>query len=355
MTNILYIASAGSGKTQHIINSLKNNKKRILILTYTIKNAEQIKRRIKSQYGQISDNIIIKNWVTFLLHELVRPYQGSLCSKLKRIRGIDFSNKHPFIFKKENPFYFINSQNLIYNNRLSSCVIKIIEDSKKVPIFRLEKMYDYIYIDEAQDLAGYDFDIIDYLLNSKISVFMYMDPRQKTYSTHHEQKNKKFLTIFDYLKNKKQNNINFDCETLRTNYRNSKTICELSNQLFSEYTASESFNENSLDKTHGLFYIEKNEANLFLDKYPSMQLRWSSRTKVNCNYEVLSFGESKGLEFDSVLIYPTQNMWKWFNNHNFQLEALTKSKLYVAITRARYRVVVVKLGKECYLNKFDLS
>ena len=52
-------------------------------------------------------------------------------------------------------------------------------------------------------------------------------------------------------------------------------------------------------------------------------------------------GKSKGLTYDRVLIYPTADMLKWIENHSMQLASKTKSKFYVALTRARYSVAVI--------------
>jgi hypothetical protein len=37
-----------------------------------------------------------------------------------------------------------------------------------------------------------------------------------------------------------------------------------------------------------------------------MQLRYNSTAIVNHNYPVMNYGSSKGMDFDRVLIYPTE-------------------------------------------------
>ena len=51
-----------------------------------------------------------------------------------------------------------------------------------------QKAYQYICIDEIQDLAGYDLEIIKLLFESSSSVLLVGDPRQVTYLTNHSQK-----------------------------------------------------------------------------------------------------------------------------------------------------------------------
>lgn len=55
----------------------------------------------------------------------------------------------------------------------------------------------------------------------------------------------------------------------------------------------------------------------------------------------MNFGESKGLSFDRVLIYPTQPFCNWLFNIHSELAPTSRSKFYVAITRARFSVGIV--------------
>lgn len=75
--------------------------------------------------------------------------------------------------------------------------------------------------------------------------------------------------------------------------------------------------------------------------YSPVQLRENMKTEVNESYRVMNFGESKGLSFDRVLIYPTKPILNWLSDNNSELAATSRSKLYVALTRARYSVGIV--------------
>ena len=48
---------------------------------------------------------------------------------------------------------------------------------------RLEKITNYLFIDEAQDLSGFDFDILDKILTSNVKIIMVGDSRQNTFNT----------------------------------------------------------------------------------------------------------------------------------------------------------------------------
>lgn len=73
-----------------------------------------------------------------------------------------------------------------------------------------------------------------------------------------------------------------------------------------------------------------------------MQLRWNSSVKIAAaDLPALTFGRSKGLGFDRVIVYPTKEMMDWLKNPQSALKAETRAKLYVALTRARHSVAVV--------------
>ena len=59
------------------------------------------------------------------------------------------------------------------------------------------EIYSHIYIDEIQDLAGEDIEILNLLFNSKIQIQCVGDVKQSTYTTYNAKKNKKltFLII----------------------------------------------------------------------------------------------------------------------------------------------------------------
>ncbi|MDD4570564.1 MAG: hypothetical protein PHE70_10650 [Tepidanaerobacteraceae bacterium] len=54
-----------------------------------------------------------------------------------------------------------------------------------------------------------------------------------------------------------------------------------------------------------------------------------------------SSGESKGLTFERVLIFPTKPILDWMKDHSKTLKDQSQSKFYVALTRAKHSVAVV--------------
>ncbi len=77
-------------------------------------------------------------------------------------------------------FYFAEPGQ-IWSDKLPRFVIECDEASNSAVIRRLEQRFDHIYIDEVQDLVGYDLEIIELLLKSKINVTMVGHHRQATF------------------------------------------------------------------------------------------------------------------------------------------------------------------------------
>ena len=368
--NKLIIAAAGSGKTTRLVEkALKIKDKKVLITTYTQANEAEIKKKIVEINKCIPENITVQTWFSFLLKHGVRPFQGVLFEK--KIKGLILVNKqsgirffrsqcnecktkkvfNPDCTKCKDPVYYAEDKELekhyfsnqlkIFSDKLSKFVFRCNEKTKGNVIDRISKIYPYIFIDEVQDLAGYDLELLKLLFSCNSDILLVGDPRQGTYSTNSAPKNKQFKKsqIVNFFEDKTIN-IAKDDTTLTINYRCIKPICELSNKLFSTMQQTTSGNNNTTDH-NGIFLVKKQDIEKYLYQYQPLQLRDSKRSNVNENYCVMNFGESKGLSFDRVLIYPTDKILKWLKDNNSELPKTSRSKFYVAITRAKYSVGIV--------------
>ena len=77
LSNKIVFASAGAGKTTEIVTqALSMHPRRAAIATFTLKNVEEIAHKIIELNGCLPSEITIYPWYTFVLHEMVRPYQG---------------------------------------------------------------------------------------------------------------------------------------------------------------------------------------------------------------------------------------------------------------------------------------
>lgn len=353
MNDKLIVAAAGSGKTTFLVKeALRLPKAKILLTTYTEANEAEIKKKIIAENKFIPENITVKTWFSFLIEHGVKPFQGVLYKKeikgmllVNGISGIRYINKFgvPVCYKEEDDFerhYFTPNQK-IYSDKISKFVVRCNEKSNGAVIDRLSRIFTHVFVDEVQDLAGYDLELLKSIFSSKICTLLVGDPRQGTYSTSNVQKNKKYQKsrILNFFEDKSIK-IETDQVTLLINHRCVEPICSLSNKLFPSLpqTSSDNFEDN---EHKGVFFIKTSDVESYLKIYSPVQLRWDKKVPVNNGYRVMNFGETKGLTFERVLIYPPKTFIEWLLNNQVEISPTSRAKYYVALTRARFSVAIL--------------
>jgi len=354
MTNKLYIASAGAGKTTHLIKEALICEGTVLITTFTKENEAEIRRKFIKLNGCIPPNIVIQTWFSFLIEHGAKPYQGRLTNK--KINGLLLVNeKSGLKFRRgknvqyygaeEVDKHYFSSDYRIYSDKLSSFAFSCNKKSKGAVIERISNIFQHIFIDEVQDLVGYDLELIKLLLRSKSIIKMAGDPRQVTYHTHFSTKNKKYSDgmIEAYIRNEcKKIQCEINTHTLKDSWRNNLAICRFANALFPNQPQAESRQEYITDHD-GIFLVRKSDITKYTDKYAPTQLRFSKSSSryIVPGLEVKNYGESKGITRDRVIIHPTTNLLEWMLTGKDIKTFSTKCKCYVAITRAKYSVAIV--------------
>lgn len=206
MNNKVIIAAAGSGKTTHLIETaLLLRNATILITTFTDENEKEIRTRFFERNGCIPSNVVIQTWFSFLLQHGVRPYQGYLYDK--NIVGLSLVNSQSALRSQETNVerHYLTGDKKIYSDKIAKFACRCDERSNGAVISRLSKIYTHIFIDEVQDLAGYDLEFLDKLFLSPLEILLVGDPRQGTFSTNSSAKHKQFRrsNILDYFKSRK--------------------------------------------------------------------------------------------------------------------------------------------------------
>lgn len=352
----LIIAAAGSGKTTFLVEQALNTPpQKTLITTYTQANEAEIRKRIISVNKCVPQNIVIQTWFSFLLQHGVKPFQGHLFDKkinglilVNSLSAVKFKTKTgiPICYKEDTEFenhYFTKSLK-IYSDKLSKFVVKCNEKSEGAVIDRISRLYSNIFIDEVQDLAGYDLEFLKSMFLSKSNLFLVGDPRQVTYLTHNERKYGKYANglIKDFIQTEcKKIPFIIDENTLNSSHRSNKQICVFSSKLYPIFPACGS-TQNKITNHDGIYLVRPDDVQKYLEDYQPTQLRLNIETKnISKDLPVYNFGESKGLSFDRVIIYPTADMGKWLSNNNHPLADKTRAQFYVALTRARYSVAII--------------
>jgi len=334
--NKVIVACAGSGKTTGIVEeALKLGKQKMLVTTYTNENLDQIKAFFIEKVGCVPANITVQSWYSFLLQEGVRPYQNHMTDQ-KRVRSIFFQIKSSQYHKKDN---YLTSSNNIYSNKVAEFVYDCDQKTKGLISKRLEKIYDYIFIDELQDFAGYDLNLLGMFFYSYINVVAVVDPRQATFSTNTAQKNRQYRKSKIYLwLNEKESKNKIIIEEINDCYRCNQQICDFADNLFPDLPKTNS--KNTCVTGHdGIFYISNNEIESYVNEHSPKILRYSKVTNT-LDFPAINIGLTKGRTYNRVLIFPTRPMIEYLKTKELS-RAGDKSKLYVAVTRAKYSVAFV--------------
>ncbi len=343
LNNIVIMAAAGAGKThdicKEVIENAKTTNKKILITTYTNKGIESIEKEYKKQNnGVIDKNVVILSWFQFLLRELVKTYQSSILNKINIINSIDFNHQYGYINfnSRGTPKHYMLTNNILSNTVSEFAIDSNIKSNNKV-IQRLGEIYSHIYIDEIQDLAGEDIEILNLLFNSKIQIKCVGDVKQSTYTTYNAKKNKKItgIHLIDFFKELERKGIItllFNNKTRRCG----REICEFSNSICNDKNNRIESDKIYKEENQGVYLLDKKDFENYFKIYKPTILKFDAKTKID--YDSLNFGQCKGMTFDRVAIFPNKK-YKEFLQNGTSLDS--PCKYYVSATRARYSIVFV--------------
>lgn len=341
-SNRAVIAAAGSLKTQMIIDeALADPYRSVLITTYTNENLRQIAARLAERNAGVKPpNITVMGWLTFVMDQCARPYQEAVLRDLHYIRSLNFEGKAHRGTRLADPHrYFFDSDHNIYREHASQFAVIANRESDGLVIDRLGDMFDHIYIDEIQDMAGYDLDLLDALLDSTIGVTVVGDPRQSTYSTTPERRNKKYSGAGIALWfEERQKTSACVIENRTFSMRCNQAICDFADDLFPNLPRTTSRNTEQTGHD-GIFSVPRSEALGYFDQYKPAVLRHAINSDT-MGLPAINFGVSKGSTYDRVLIFPTKPMLAYINSKDLT-KAGALSKFYVAVTRAKYSVAFV--------------
>ncbi|MEH0417271.1 UvrD-helicase domain-containing protein [Streptomyces sp. B21-083] len=333
------IAAAGSQKTQHIIDCVvADPSKRVLVTTYTNENLQQIVNRLSAGTGVLPGHVTVMGWFTFLLNECARPYQSFILDETGMMGGLNFVGQRSRYIPKSNPKrYYLDSGQAAYRDGVSAFAFEANKASRGMVVDRLSRIYDHIYIDEIQDMAGYDLELLELLMKSPISVTVVGDPRQATFVTNNAAKNRQFKGsgIVEWLGKRATLCV---IENRVESYRCNQEICDFADDLYPDLARTVSKNT-EVTGHDGIFTVKKSDVQEYVETYAPVVLRWDKRADT-CGLDAMNMGTSKGSTFNRVLIFPTKPMISYYETRDCN-QAGDRAKLYVAVTRAKYSATFV--------------
>lgn len=333
MDKRIIFSVAGSGKTSLIVNNL-NIENRSLIVTYTENNYVNLRDKIIDKFGSFPENLRLYSYFTFLYSFCYKPF---LSIKIGA-KGFnwDFPPAWTMKLPRTNIKYYLDGNKRLYHNRLA----KLLEQRGVLPELnqRLEKYFDIIFIDEVQDFAGHDFNLLASMWQSNIGVCLVGDYFQHTFDTSRDGAVNKNLHE-DYEKYKvrfETTGLTVDLDTLSNSYRCSPTVCKFISDKLGISISSHRSDETLVSLVEDITTIEEkfncdDTVKLFYQehhKYPCFSQNW---------------GGSKGQDhYKDVCIVLNGNSYKLHKAGKLhELNPRTKNKLYVACTRAKNNLYLV--------------
>jgi DNA helicase-2/ATP-dependent DNA helicase PcrA len=337
----IIICAAGGGKTTGIVSqAIAEADSRSALITYTKNNEKEIQLNFYSRCPVIPSHTEVMTWFTFLLRELARPYRRVLHTQ--RIEGFRWQEGHsvPYVPQSRTSEHYFAEGRYIYSDKISKFICACNKISGGAVMRRLAQRFDHLFIDEVQDLAGYDLDVVELILKAGIKLSLVGDHRQATLSTNHASKNKVFAGV-KIIKQFRQ----WDKRGLATlsyqqhTYRCHQHIADLGDSLFPDEPPTRSLCSKTTGHD-GVFTVSTSKITAYIREYAPQVLRFDKRTHCD-DLSAMNFGESKGLSFDRVLIFPHGLGRRWLSTGDPLHVEKSVARMYVGATRARYSLAFV--------------
>lgn len=337
--NRVIIACAGSGKTHRIATeALAAGPGKQLVLTYTKSNRTEIADRLQRLNGGIyPDNIVCMGWHDFLIHECANPYRRHVhaptrMARLSVGRIPEYARKIP---KTQPARYYFDYEHNYYIDRLGDFVCASEDQSDSAVTYRLSRIFENIFIDEFQDIVGWDLEWVFRMLATKnLPVMAVGDPKQFVLRTNDSTRHRPLRGPGIIPRLKEMDGQLIVLEEMNESRRCHQDVCAISNQIWDDGTDMSSVQLRDPGHT-GLFIVRSADVDAYMSQFSPQILGHSKRSK-NFGYGHINFGLSKGQEWDHVLISCTRPIREFLKKGAIQDES--RVALHVAVTRARYSV-----------------
>ena len=341
MPSDVTIAAAGGGKTTRLAERARAYVLgKVAVVTYTTNNIQEIRKKFFALHPALPVHAEIWSWYRFLLHEMARPYQRALLGH--RIDGLHWieGRSARFVPRARTTPFFMSQGGQIYSDKIARFILETNAASSGAVIARLEDRFQAIFIDEIQDMAGYDLDLLELILRSKIDLVMVGDHRQATYSTNNAARNGAYSGFSIIKKFREWEKLGLlTLSYARETHRCHQVIATLGDSFYPDEPATISKNE-VVTGHDGAFTVSLQSVPAYITTYRPQILRLDRKTPCD-GLPALNFGESKGMTFDRVLIYPHGKGRQWLTSGDYDHVMASAAKMYVGITRARHSVAFV--------------
>ncbi|BEP70865.1 MULTISPECIES: UvrD-helicase domain-containing protein [unclassified Variovorax] len=341
----IVICAAGGGKTTRIVSqAIEEPNSRAVLVTYTRNNEYEIEHKLYAHGPVIPSNIEVTTWFGFLLHEMARPYGRALHPH--RIEGLMWveGRSVQFVPASQIGAHYFTKDQLIYSDKLAKFICECDRATDGAVMRRLAMRFDHIFVDEIQDMAGYDLDLLERMLKAGIRLTLVGDHRQATFKTNHGKQNSAFSGVKIIGKFRQWSKAGLAQLTYEQHtHRCHQHIADLGDSFYPAEPKTTSLNSKNTGHD-GIFLVPSAHVDQYVEAYSPQVLRLDRKTQCN-GLPALNFGESKGMTFDRALIFPHGLAKKWLSSGSLTHIEKGLAKMYVGVTRARYSIAFVFDGQ----------
>jgi DNA helicase-2/ATP-dependent DNA helicase PcrA len=329
MDKKIILAAAGSGKTTYLVKQI-SKEGRSLIITHTIANKLNLKEGIIRKFGFFPENICIQTYFSFLYSFCIQPF---LMNEYK-IKGLSYKNNKNW-YAKGNRRYLTDT-NRLYHNRAAKFVDK--NNLNAEVRMRLEKYYQYLYIDEVQDFAGHDFNLLRVISQSNINALYVGDFYQHTFDTSRDGRVNEGLhdNYEEYKERFRKLNFDIDERTLIKSYRCSPQVCR-----YIQDKLNINIESHKCNMTEIIYINNKARIKNIIENDNIVKLFFKEHYLYQCRSR--NWGDSKGENGynDICVVLNKETLYHYREDRLCDLKNQTLNKLYVAISRAHRNVYLI--------------
>jgi hypothetical protein len=332
MDKSVIFAVAGSGKTSLVIERLSLDQ-RALIITYTENNHRHLRNKIIQKFGTIPSNITLMTYFSFLHGFCYRPLMQLKIGS----RGLTFRRPPDRQIPLTDIARFRDGSRRLYHNRLA----KFLQLRGCVPAIkaRIERFYDCVYVDEVQDFAGHDFNLLLDISKAKAGMTFVGDFYQHTFDTSRDGAVNGTLhdDMAKYEKRFRDAGIAVDKTTLGRSWRCATSTCDFISTKLQIAMGSHVERAGEI-----VTVLEQAQANALHADPSVVKLFLQEHGKYGCYSQ--NWGASKGMDhFEDVCVVLGLEAWKRYQAGNLhEAKPQTRNKLYVACSRARGKLFFVQ-------------
>jgi DNA helicase-2/ATP-dependent DNA helicase PcrA len=326
------LAVAGAGKTTEIVGRI-DEMRRFLILTYTEENLLNLRKKIEAKHGRTPSNVHAMTYFTFLHSFCLRPLAGLK----RRSRGINFNDQPPQgRFTDREPGYYMDGARRIYVSRVAKAVMKHYPEGV---LDRVQRFFDVLCVDEVQDFASHDFNLLLHLARANMEMLLTGDYRQHTYDTSRDGSTRQGLhkNYAKYIREFSKAGFVVDTESLSRSHRCSPAVCEFISEKLGIPIQTHS------KRLARIVTVEsQEEADRLRERTDVVKLFYNKHRQYGCASSQ-NWGASKGEDhYDEICVVLNASTWaKLEEGALSKLAPQTLNKLYVALSRSRGDVHLV--------------